>query len=80
MENLKIHIFESGKSKPDQAITIPLSKLNVGKQLLPAKAKTCLEKEGIDISNLSELTGKSISKGALIQVESSKEKLVISVE
>jgi hypothetical protein len=80
MENLKIEIFESGKSKPDQAITIPLTKLNVGKQLLPAKAKTSLEKEGIDISNLSELTGKSISKGALIEVESGNEKLVISVE
>jgi hypothetical protein len=80
METLKIHIFESGKAIPDQVITIPLSKLNVGKQLLPAKAKTCLEKEGIDISNLSELTGKSISKGALIEVESGEEKLVISVE
>jgi hypothetical protein len=80
METLKIEIFESGKSKPDQAITIPLSKLNVGKQLLPTKTKTILEKEGIDISNLSELTGKSISKGSLIEVESGKEKLVISVE
>ena len=80
METLKIEIFESGKSKPDQVITIPLSKLNVGKKLLPTKTKTILEKEGIDISNLSELTGKSISKGALIEVESGKEKLVISVE
>jgi hypothetical protein len=69
METLKIEIFESGKSKPDQVITIPLSKLNVGKQLIPTKAKTTLEKEGIDISNLSELTGKSISKGSLIEVE-----------
>ena len=80
MENLIIEIFETGKSKPDQAITIPLSKLNVGKQLLPTKAKTTLEREGIDISNLSELKGKSIAKGALIEVESGKEKLVISVE
>jgi hypothetical protein len=58
METLKIYIFESGKSKPDQVITIPLSKLNVGKQLLPTKTKSILEKEGIDISDLSELTGK----------------------
>ena len=80
MEKLKIEIFKDGKSKPDQVITIPLSKLNVGKQLLPAKAKTTLEKEGIDIGKLSDLTGKSISKGALIEIESGKEKLVISVE
>jgi hypothetical protein len=80
MENLKIHLFESGKSKPNQVITIPLSKLNVGKQLLPTKAKTALEKEGIDIGQLSDLTSKNISKGALIEVESGKEKLVIAVE
>ena len=80
MENLKIHLFESGKSKPDQVVTIPLSKLNVGQQLLPAKAKTALEKESIDIGQLSKLTGKSISKGALIEIESGKEKIVIAVE
>ena len=80
MENLKIHLFDSGKPKPDQVITIPLSKLNIGKQLLPAKAKTSLEKEGIDISKLSDLTSKNIAKGPLIEVESDKEKLIIAVE
>ena len=80
MENLKIHIFESGKSKPDQVITIPLSKLDLGKQLLPTKAKASLEKEGLDISTLSKLAGKKITKGTLIEVESGKEKLVISIE
>ena len=80
MENLKIHIFESGKSKPDQVITIPLSKLDLGKQLLPTKAKASLEKEGLGISTLGELAGKNITKGTLIEVESGKEKLVISIE
>ena len=63
MDNLIIKINDSGKSKPDQAITIPLSKLNIGKQLLPEKAKTLLNREGIDISGLSEFTNKKISKG-----------------
>ena len=40
MENLIIKIFETAKSKPDQVITVPLSKLNIGKQLLPVKAKS----------------------------------------
>jgi hypothetical protein len=80
METLKIHIFESGRSKPDQVITIPLSRLDLGKKLLPTKAKASLEKEGIDISTLGELAGKIITKGTLIEVESGKEKLVISVE
>ena len=80
MENLIIKIFETVKSKPDQVITIPIAKLNVGRQLLPEKAKSLLEREAIDISKLGELVGKSISKGSLIEIESGKEKIEISVE
>ena len=80
MENLTIKIYDSGKAKPDQAITIPISKINIGKQLLPEKAKTILAREGIDISKLSELANKSISKGSLIEIESGKEKIVISID
>lgn len=80
METLIIKIFESAKSKPDQVITIPLSKLNIGKQLLPMKAKNLLEKEAIDVSKVGELVGKSISKGSLIEIESGKETIEISVE
>ena len=80
MENLIIKIYDSGKAKPDQVITIPISKINIGKQLLPDKAKTILGREGIDISKLSELANKSISKGALIEIESGKEKIVISID
>ncbi len=80
MENLTIKIYDSGKAKPDQVITIPISKINIGKQLLPEKAKTILGREGIEISKLSELANKNISKGSLIEIESSKEKIVISVD
>ena len=80
MENLTIRIYDSGKAKPDQVITIPISKINIGKQLLPEKAKTILGREGIDISTLTELANKNISKGSLIEIESGKEKIVISVD
>ena len=80
MENIKIQLFASGKAKPDQVVTIPLSRLNIGRELLPAKVKTALAKENINISKLSDLTGKNIAKGDLIEVESDKEKLVIAVE
>ena len=80
MENLTIKIYDSGKAKPDQTITIPLSKINISKQLLPEKARTLLAREGIDISKLSELATKSISKGSLIEIESGKEKIVISID
>ncbi len=80
MENLIIKIYDSGAAKPDQMITIPISKINMGKQLLPEKAKKILNREGIDISKLSELANKSISKGSLIEIESDKEKIEISVD
>jgi hypothetical protein len=80
MENLIIKIFETVTSKPDQVITIPLAKLIVGRQLIPEKAKSLLDREAIDISKLSELANKSISKGPLIEIESGKEKIVISID
>ena len=80
MENLIIKFYESGKAKPDQMITIPISKINIGKQLIPEKAKTILGREGIDISTLTELANKNISKGSLIEIESGKEKIVISID
>ncbi len=80
MENLIIKIFETAKSKPDQVITVPLSKLNIGKQLLPVKAKNLLDREAIDITKVGELVSKNISKGSLIEIETGKEKIMISVE
>ena len=80
MENLTIKIYDSGKVKPDQMITIPLSKINMGKKLLPEKAKTILGREGIEISKLSELANKKISKGSLIEIETGIEKITISVD
>ena len=80
MESLIIKIFETAKSKPDQVITVPLSKLNIGKQLLPVKAKSLLDRESIDITKVGELVSKNISKGSLIEIETGKEKIEISVE
>jgi hypothetical protein len=80
MENLIIKIFDSAKSKPDQVITIPISKINIGKKLLPVKAQNLLDREAIDISKISDLSNKSISKGSLIEIDSGKEKIIISVD
>ena len=80
MENLIIRICDSQKAKPDQIITIPLSKINIGKHLLPDKAKTILSREGVDISELSELANKKIPKGSLIEIQTANEKITISVD
>ncbi len=80
MENLKIHVYEAGKAKPETIITIPLATLHVASDLIPNKTKILLEKEGIDISKLSELVGKKGPKGTLIEIETIKEKLLISID
>ena len=80
MDTLRIKIYDLGKSEPEKAITIPISKINIGKQLLPEKAKTILRREGIDISKLADLANKKISKGSLIEIQSDKEKIVILID
>lgn len=80
MERLIIQMYESGKSKPAKVVTIPISKLSIAKKFLPAQTMRFLKKEGMDISSLDELANKNISKSDLIEVETGKEKVVISVE
>ena len=80
MEILKIVMYESSKSKPSKTENIPFSKLDLAKKLLPIDARQLLDKEGIDILQLGDLSNKNISKGILIEIESGKDKIVISVE
>ena len=79
METLTIEVYESSKVKPDTLITIPLNVINIGKDLLPLSAKTVLDKLGVNISKLSELSEKTIPKGMLIKIDTTKEKIVISI-
>ena len=80
MEKLILHIYESGKSKPEQIVSIRFSQLQIAQRLMPVKLKESLGRVGIYINILSQLSGKNFSKGVLIEVESNQEKLVISVE
>jgi hypothetical protein len=80
MENLKISLYEAGKAKPERIITIPLTVLHISQALMPSKMREALEREGIDVGKLSELAGKKGPKGTIIEIESSKEKLSISIE
>ncbi|MBW1999407.1 MAG: hypothetical protein JRJ29_15780 [Deltaproteobacteria bacterium] len=81
MKSLKIHFFKSPHDeKPDIMVTIPLTTLRVAVQLLPKKAKSVLEKEGIDISRCSDLAKEKDLKGTIIEIENPSEKVVISIE
>ena len=80
MENLKIHVYETGKTKPETVITIPLNALHIAQDLIPNKTKLSLEKEGIELSKLSELSTKKGPKGTLIEIETAREKLVLAID
>ena len=79
MKNLKIQIYKK-REKPETIITFPLSTLHISVQLLPKKIKTILEKEGIDISQCSELVKERDIKGTLVELENPNERMVISIE
>ena len=80
MKNLKIQFYKNHEEKPEKTITIPLSMLQVIGQLLPKKAKSALEKEGIDLAQCKELAKEKGLIGTLIEIENPTEKMVISVE
>ncbi len=80
MEILKIQLFGPGKTKLETSTALPLNVIEFGRRLIPTKIKTVLRDEGIEISQLAELAEKKIPKGRLIEIETSKEKIVISVE
>jgi hypothetical protein len=80
MKNLKIQFYKNQEEKPEKTITIPLSALQVISQLLPKRAKSALEKEGIDLAQCKELAKEKGLVGTLIEIENPTEKMVISVE
>ena len=80
MKNLRIQVYKSGQDKPEKTVTMPITSLHISLQLLPKKIKATLEKEGIELSQCSELVKVSGIKGTLVELENTNERLVISVE
>ncbi|MFH1702108.1 MAG: hypothetical protein ABIB41_01585 [Nitrospirota bacterium] len=80
MKHLKIDVCKSGQDKPERSVTMPLTSLHVSLKLFPKKIKATLEKEGIDLSQCSELVKEKDVKGTLIEIENPNEKMVISIE
>ncbi len=80
VQNLILHVHQSGKSDPKTKVTIPLSGFHVGERLLPKKVKEILEREGIDLSGIMDLYSKKGPKGTLIEIEDTNEKLVIMID
>ena len=68
MKNLKIQFYKNHEETPEKTITIPLSALQVISQLLPKRAKSALEKEGIDLAQCKELAKEKGLVGTLIEI------------
>jgi len=80
MQNIKIHMFEADKSKPEKTVIISVTRLEIAQKLMPSDIKAMLKKEGIDINQLTDLSTQSIPKGTLIEVQTGKNRIVIDVE
>ena len=80
MKNLKIQFYKKQEETPEKIITIPLSALQVVSQLLPKRARSALDKEGINLAQCKELAKEKGLVGTLIEIENPTEKMVISVE
>jgi len=80
MQNIKIHMFEADKSKPEKTVIISVTRLEIAQKLMPSDIKAMLKKEGIDINQLTDLSTQSIPKGTLFEVQTGKNRIVIDVE
>ena len=60
---------QESQRKPETTITLPLSVLYIVMKLLPKKTKSSLEKEGIDLSQCSELIKEKGINGTLLEIE-----------
>lgn len=82
MTDVKIRIFKEGETQPEKTITIPGKVLGVASKLIPKKAVTALQEEGIDLDELIKLSKDPDISGTLVEIEEhkKKEKVVISLE
>jgi hypothetical protein len=81
MTSLKIRIFKGNDKKPETTVTIPIGILKIASKLIPKQAASILDKKGIDINQILELSKKDV-KGTLIEIEDhkKKEKVIIAIE
>ncbi|PIF02861.1 MAG: hypothetical protein CR990_00380 [Desulfococcus sp.] len=80
MQTLKIDIYKPGKNDPETKIKVPLANLSISEKLLPARVKSSLSREGMDLTELAPFFAKQGPKGVLIEVETMEERMVISIE
>lgn len=82
MADLKIRVFKNGKSDPETTVTIPGGVLKIASKIIPKKAMSALQEEGIDLEEILRLSESPEAHGTLVEVEEHKknERIVIALE
>ena len=82
MADLKIRVFEGSDSQPKTTVTVPGAVLKTASKLIPKQAMDALQKQGIDIAELVNLSERPDARGTLVEVEEHKkhERVVIALE
>ncbi|MEJ2471520.1 MAG: hypothetical protein P8Y96_10420 [Desulfuromonadales bacterium] len=82
MPSIKIVTYKAGETRPEVTVKVPASVFKLARKLIPHKAYTALEEQGIDLTGIDELIRSGEASGVLLEVEDHKknEKTVISIE
>lgn len=82
MPSIKIVTYQAGEPTPEVTVTVPSHVFKIAKKLIPQKAYTALEEQGIDLNGIDELVSSGEASGVLLEIEDHKknEKTVISIE
>ncbi len=78
--SLKIHISRVGKTDPETKITLPLSTFEYGKKLIPKRTLEFLQREGIDLAEITQGLNERHPKGRLIDIENTTYKVSLFLE
>lgn len=82
MPSIKILTYNADETHPEVTVKVPKNVFKLAKTLIPNKAYSALEEQGIDLNSIDELISSGEASGILLEVEDHKknEKTIISIE
>ncbi|MEJ2137202.1 MAG: hypothetical protein P8X86_18395 [Desulfofustis sp.] len=82
MPSIKIVTYKADETHPEVTVKVPTNVFKIARALIPSKAYSALQEQGIDLNSIDELISSGEASGILLEVEDHKknEKTVISIE
>jgi hypothetical protein len=78
MSDLKVRVYKHGSADPSTTVTIPGGILKVAVKLIPRRALTAMEEEGIDVNEIVRLSESHEAVGELARIEDhDKDEMVV---